>query len=374
MRLAILLSLAGPWQRETAQRLAELGHEVCVICLDRPRGDQYLSVDDPYQAASIHSLRDSVEDVSVLETRSSSPVRYISSAGKLGVMARAKRVDALLTLYGGGHAAMAYASGFRPYSIYAVGSDILLAGGVKRWIGRVALNRATPVFANGRFLAEKAREMAPRADIVPVYLGVDRTRFRPGAPAPEPVRIVCTRGFTAVYNNEYLIHALAAMPKIDREIKITFMAGGHLLERARALADRILPAVLRSSVEFEGGASRERVAEALRESHIYVSLSRSDGTSVSLMEALSCGLFPVLSDIPPNREWIDVREENGLLVPFEDPRVVGESLARAVIEGGARAKARRYNLRVAEERADGRRNMAFLASTLLSRIGHDPTR
>jgi glycosyltransferase involved in cell wall biosynthesis len=39
----------------------------------------------------------------------------------------------------------------------------------------------------------------------------------------------------------------------------------------------------------------------------------SDGTSVSLLEAMAAGCVPVLSDLPANREWV-VDGLNGFLV------------------------------------------------------------
>src|SRR4029079_13645664 len=37
---------------------------------------------------------------------------------------------------------------------------------------------------------------------------------------------------------------------------------------------------------------------------VYVSASRSDSTSQSLLEAMAAGALPVVSDIPGNREWV----------------------------------------------------------------------
>jgi glycosyltransferase involved in cell wall biosynthesis len=102
----------------------------------------------------------------------------------------------------------------------------------------------------------------------------------------------------------------------------------------------------------------------LQDSSVYVSLSRSDGTSISLLEALSCGLFPILSDIPQNREWIDPSLENGILVPLDRPVELAAALRRAVTDASLRERAAVVNRRLIEERADARRNMTTLASRL----------
>ena len=41
-----------------------------------------------------------------------------------------------------------------------------------------------------------------------------------------------------------------------------------------------------------------------RSADLYVSASHSDGSSVSLLEAMACGVPPLVSDIPGNMEWV----------------------------------------------------------------------
>jgi glycosyltransferase involved in cell wall biosynthesis len=61
---------------------------------------------------------------------------------------------------------------------------------------------------------------------------------------------------------------------------------------------------------------------------VFVSTSLSDGNNISLKEAMACGTFPVVTNIPVNREWIQ-QGLNGFLVDTLDPR----DLANHVIEG-----------------------------------------
>ena len=153
-------------------------------------------------------------------------------------------------------------------------------------------------------------------------LGIDTDRFTPGVALETPIQLVCTRGFTPVYNNEYLIQAMALLPADLPEFTFTFVSGGPQLDAARALAESVLPTTIRARVVFLGGVTGERLLELLQSAHIYASVSRSDGTSTSLLEALACGLYPILSDIPQNREWVSAELQNGNLVPLEQPEVL----------------------------------------------------
>jgi glycosyltransferase involved in cell wall biosynthesis len=72
---------------------------------------------------------------------------------------------------------------------------------------------------------------------------------------------------------------------------------------------------------------REELPRLLRSSSVFLSVSNSDGTSVSLLEALFCEVPVVVSDLPANREWI-LDETFGKVVPVGD----ADALANAIVE------------------------------------------
>jgi glycosyltransferase involved in cell wall biosynthesis len=99
-----------------------------------------------------------------------------------------------------------------------------------------------------------------------------------------------------------------------------------------ALADR---EGIREWVRFEGFVEEARLRALYREAEYYVSLSLSDSTSQSLLEAMAAGLFPIVTDIAGNREWITHRR-HGYLVPTRDPGAVAAALAEASREPEAK--------------------------------------
>lgn len=364
LKLAILMSSNSPWSREAAIRLAENGHLVHVIDLSVRDSENYINSDANFQTADMQQFTGSVSSIDKIRFSRLQKLGYLRATWELHRILAKRNCNFLLTLYGGGFAAMAYLSGFHPYGVYVVGSDVLFGGRAKRLISRFALTAADVVMVNGQHLVEKTKELAARAKAQCLYLGTDMEKFTPGSPAPRPVKIVCTRGFSEVYNNEYLIRALKEIPDSTEGFQLIFAAPGPLLDNVRTIADQILPTHLRRSIKFRAGVGREHMAELLRSSHIYVSVSRSDGTSLSLMEGLACGLFPVLSDIPANREWISDEAKNGILVPLDEPRTLAAALLRAMGEPEVRAKAAVHNRELMLKRADGRKNMAILGCEL----------
>lgn len=365
MKLALLMPIASPWSRDIAQEIMRAGHEVHVIDVRNSAESNYLKRSDSFQRGGVGAFESCASEIHDLEYGNSGVRGLLEFTLRLSKILRVVEPDVLFALYGGAFAAACYLSRFRPYLVYVVGSDILVGGRLKRCISRVSLTAASSVISNGQYLAKRTREITPHARVLPLYIGTDGSKFRPGERVTAPISIVCTRGFLPIYNNELLIRALKHLPRDLPEYQVTFAAAGPELEKARALAGEILPAAQRKRVKFLGGASRDMLAELLSKAHIYVSVSRSDGTSLSLMEAMACGAFPVLSDIPANREWVEPPEKNGLLVSCDDEAGLAEALTKAMKDEALRTATGMKNRQLILERADLRTNMKRIIQELV---------
>lgn len=363
------MSLRVSWSREATLRLSELGHEVHAIDFESEMAGNYLRGRRDLTESAIGKLRETVAGVHLIRGNDISQFRYLRYAPQLRRICRDIRADVLFSLWGGGFAMISFASGIRPYAVFLGGGDVLRVSGVQKTLSRIALNGAAIAFANGRYFGEKAKAFAPGASIHPIYLGIDTHKFEMGAPPVSPIVILCTRGFSSVYNNAYLIEALSQLPDTLPDFRVVFTSAGELLGETKAVADRILSPAMRQRVSFLNGVTDEGMLEQLRSAHIYTSVSRYDGTSISLLEALSTGLFPILSDIPQNREWIDPQIRNGMLVPLDKPAIYAECLEAAIRNGAICKSMRALNRRLILERADGRKTMAKVASLLEGAIG-----
>ena len=77
-----------------------------------------------------------------------------------------------------------------------------------------------------------------------------------------------------------------------------------------------------------GRKNKQEIVQNLNESSIYISSSRSENFSVSVLEALSVGLPVVATICGGIRECID--NHNGLLVPVEDSDALADALIKMV--------------------------------------------
>jgi glycosyltransferase involved in cell wall biosynthesis len=255
-----------------------------------------------------------------------------------------------------------------PVVITLWGSDVLSLphrGWWQRAMVRHALRGAAAWTADAKVLLRAAQAIAG-ADAPPwrewIPLGIDEPPEL-GTVARER-RILSCRLHKPLYRIDAIVRAFAqAAPELPGWV-LEVAAAGEQTPALRALAQSLGVA---DRVAFTGMLAAPQLAQAYRRSALFVSVPESDGTSVSLLEAMAEGCLPVLADLPANREW--VRDgENGLIVE-EGAAVLVDALAHALVrgarwwaEGGWDASGRPLNETLIAQRATLRANIQqFLA-------------
>ncbi|MBL8059144.1 MAG: glycosyltransferase family 4 protein [Chthonomonas sp.] len=347
MRLAILSSLDSPWSYGAIEAIAKAGAEVHAF---QVAGKGYIDPNSPDWLDRIASFERHVATRTVIR---GGPFKYVQMGSWLRNHFKTLRPDAVLSLYAGGLGLAAIRSKAPRTVLYAVGSDVLATRPPKAWATRRNLSMADLVVANGQYLAEQTKKLAPHAKVRELLLGVDTSVFVPSSKPPVPT-MICTRGFSSVYNNLTILKALALLPDDLPEWRFQFVAGGPLVESHQEWAKANLSSTSLARVDFIGGLASQGVLRALQESSIFVSMSRSDGTATSLLEAMSCGLYPVLSDIPANRPWAKT------LISPDDPVALAKALEEAIRHPGVQhPSGQEARERIVLE-ADSTNNMAEL--------------
>jgi glycosyltransferase involved in cell wall biosynthesis len=243
--------------------------------------------------------------------------------------------------------------GFHPMVSIAAGGDILpeqygssaraaIMPAVARWV----LRRSDFVFSWATHMTERLVALGANPErIMTLPRGIDTSVFSvPDDPVPPDgeLRLVSTRSLKKVYQIDRLIDAAALLQAEGTPVRVTVIGDG--LERS-ALEQLRDERSLTSRVEFAGVLGKPDVASHLKSHDVYVSLTRSDGVSSSLLEAMATGIVPIVSDIEANRTWI-VDGDNGLLVEPGDTRAVAQAIRRAGSDEALRHRCRTDNPRL----------------------------
>jgi glycosyltransferase involved in cell wall biosynthesis len=159
-----------------------------------------------------------------------------------------------------------------------------------------------------------------------------------------------------VYALDTLIDAWPAVVQAIPEARCLVAGDGPLRPalEARARARGVV-----ASVHFLGRQPQADLAQLLGGADAYVSTSLSDSTSLSLLEAMSAGSYPVVSAIEGNREWVDA--ESAFLFPPRDAGALARGLARVLGDPARFDPARAVNRATIESRGDWSRAMDQVA-------------
>jgi len=130
----------------------------------------------------------------------------------------------------------------------------------------------------------------------------------------QKLRILVTRNWTHIHRNNLILEALVILNKNGIDFHCTFIGSGPELQKGKEFAGKFLKS---HQYTFCGAQSQNEIASHMSRNWVYVSASESDGSSVSLMEAMSAGMICLVSSYPSNGEWISNGETGYIFNNYE---------------------------------------------------------
>ena len=115
---------------------------------------------------------------------------------------------------------------------------------------------------------------------------------------------------------------------------------------------------IQSSTKLWPYLERAQMWVLFKKARVFVSPSIHDGTPNSLLEAMSCGCFPVVGNIESMQEWV-TSGVNGLLVDASSPLSLAKGIITALENPALCAGAKKENAHIIAERAGYQRCMAM---------------
>lgn len=271
--------------------------------------------------------------------------------------------------------------GFHPLLVMSWGSDMLIDAGRDEfwaWMTKYTLERTDYVFCDCNAVREAVCRVAPFGDesVLNDCWGVDMKQFAPGPDHiglkqqlgwEDNVVVLTTRTWESLYGPDIAVKAFLKAYRQDSRLRLIMTGSGSM---KKDLDGFIHEHGLDKVVHRPGHVRHDRLPDFFRAADLYLSCSYSDGSSISLMEAMATGLPAVVTDTPGNREWVRPGM-NGWLAPAGRPEIFGdminEAAALAPDERGAMSG---LNRRTVEACADGDVTFSKLMA-LYSRIERD---
>ena len=320
MKICFLADAGSIHVQKWAQYFSDEGNEVHIIS---------------FREAQIKGVR--IHYINPHRIISISPVAsFISKIGYLFWARRIRRLikkispDILHAHWATSYGLLGALSGFHPFILSTWGNDIIISP-QKYWIIKklveFTLRKADLVTATSKMLAEATSKFI--YDEKPVHtipFGVDVDLFSPlkEKSLNDNICIGIVKALEKSYGIEYLIRALKIVVDEGYEPNLLIVGEGSLRNKLEALTETLN---LSSLVEFIGEVDNYTVVEYLQKMDIFVVPSILESFGVAALEASSCAIPVIASNIGGLPEVVN-DGTTGFLVPPCD----SESIAAKIIQ------------------------------------------
>jgi glycosyltransferase involved in cell wall biosynthesis len=176
--------------------------------------------------------------------------------------------------------------------------------------------------------SEQHRELAQRTEpnlpIQVIANGVDTSLFKPGAGVHADkgtVKLISAGRLIERKGQQHLISAISLLRERGVDVQLLLVGTG---DREAALGQQVRDLGLEDQVELAGFVEWTQMPDLYRGSDVFVLPSYNEGMSIALLEAMATGLPVIVTNTGGALELV---EENGLLVPWNDVAKLAEAIA-----------------------------------------------
>jgi len=254
-------------------------------------------------------------------------------------------------------------SGYRPLVSMSWGYDLLFdadRNALWRWATRFSLSHSAVMVGDCNTIRQRARNFGMADErIVTFPWGVDLDHYNVVTSERLNARtftLLSTRNWEPIYGVDVIAEAFVQAAQQRPQLRLILLRDGSQAGLLRQVFTR---GGVIDKVQFPGQVSQAELPDYYRAADLYISASHSDGSSISLLEAMACGRPALVSDIPGNLEWVEPGVQ-GWRFADGDPNALAQAILHAVDmreklpEMGCAARL------LAEQRADWKKNFQQL--------------
>jgi len=266
---------------------------------------------------------------------------------------------------------IAVLSGFRPILTKSWGYDLVRDADSNmwmQWVTRYTLKRSAFFTSDANVTRDKAVAFGMNPENIVVFpWGVNIERFHPvkedrrkkkttSSKQSKVITLFCSRAWEPIYGVDVLAKAFVKVASVNPDVNLILLGGGSQGANIRRI---LMNGGVMERVHFGGQVGQRDLPRWYHLADIYISPSHVDGSSVSLLEALACGMPCLVSDIAGNKEWVE-EGVNGWTFRDGDVDDLAEKILLARKSRRSWGRIGKAARKTAEERADWKKNFGKL--------------
>jgi glycosyltransferase involved in cell wall biosynthesis len=223
------------------------------------------------------------------------------------------------------------ATGYQPLLSMSWGYDLLLDAARNSFYSSVTeftLQGSSAFIGDCQTIKDRAIKFGmPEYRIITFPWGIELDQYPEirNKPNNSGFTLISTRAWESIYGIDVIARAFVRAAQEIPGLRIILLGEGSQKDQIREIINQ---GGFSDRTETPGVVDESLLPSYFSRADMYISASISDGTSISLLQAMASGLPVIVSDIPGNREWV-TQDVNGWLFPPVDDR----SLAELILNG-----------------------------------------
>jgi glycosyltransferase involved in cell wall biosynthesis len=225
---------------------------------------------------------------------------YLLGVNKLAKLVREIKPDIINAHFSYSYGLVAYlaaklSNSLLKLSVVCHGSDILVPPlpYITNKINCFILNRVDKVFV----VSDQIKDRVESFGVNPAHIFVGQYGVKYDVPADnKDIDIISNRAYVPNSRIDFLLINLS---KLDLTNKKVIFVLPHISDEKFENIKLDYP-----SIVFYKALDYKKMQDFVSRSKLYISATESDGTSLSLLEAMNLGCIPLISNIVSNRSWV----------------------------------------------------------------------
>ena len=252
---------------------------------------------------------------------------YFISIPKIKKIIKSFSPDIIHAHYASSYGLIATIINFRPFILSVWGSDLYdfpRKNFINKWLLNKVIKSADCICSTSKAMVKIISEDYNRFDCKVIPFGVDTKLFIPTAQKVLPFTIGTIKSIEEYNGIDCFLEAARIIVYDKKYIHVKFLivGKGTLFKK---MQDKCKELSLENYVKFEGQVSHQNIVKYYQKLSIFIAVSTRESFGVSVLEATSCGIPAITSNIGGLPE-VNIDQKTGYLIPPNNPSILAEKI------------------------------------------------
>tara|TARA_Y100000768_G_scaffold521_1_gene413 strand:+ start:52023 stop:53108 length:1086 start_codon:yes stop_codon:yes gene_type:complete len=270
------------------------------------------------------NLRSNIKD---LREPNLSKIKYLQAIPLLKKTINEFQPSIVHAHYASSYGVLGYMSKFRPFILSVWGSDIYhfpYKNKFYKWLLKLVIKNSDKVCSTSVAMKQIIEREYNRLDVEVISFGVDIDFFRPGN-SSQQFNVGTIKSIENYNGIDCLIDAARlVIEDYNKNIYFQIVGEGSLKKEMEQKAKDLK---IEDKIKFIGFVDHKKVLKYYKNLSIFIAVSKRESFGVSVLEAASCGIPSITSNIGGLTE-VNIHNETGVVINPDDPKKLAESIVK----------------------------------------------